>query len=239
MALAIFISLAVAPGAFAVGSGTACTHGGNYGSVKCVNGQNNERFYGAFDDFVDVALEASGASSSNPVHTNQAMWLYTHSDGSQWVELGIRRGYWVPCSCVKYTRYWAEFTSSGAEMRHTLTTPAAPNGEHTYEILRSTSDHTRWNVYVDYNLKGQATYQNSATGYEIENGLETTALNTTTSSGLANHSPLEYMNAAGAFVHYSYERHWRDQPCSGTSTGATCMTGYATGEYDVWKAAKG
>jgi hypothetical protein len=225
--------------AVAVGAGTSCAHGGNYASVKCVNGQSNERYYGAFDDFVDVPFKSTGASSENSVHVNQEMWLYTHRDHSQWVELGIRHGYWLPCKCVKYSRFWAEFTSSGAEMRHGLASPAPGKAEHTYEILRDTSHHNYWNVYVDYNLKGQAKYQASATGYEIENGLETTALNSMTSSGLANHSPLEYMNSAGSFVHYSYERHWIDSSCSGEATKTNCLTGYNAGSKDVWKAAKG
>lgn len=78
----------------------------------------------------------------------------------------------------------------------------------------------------------------SSTGYEIENGLETTDIDTTTYWALANHSPLEYMNSARSWVHYPYERHWVDYPRSGTSTGNYCLTGDSVG-YDVWKAAHG
>jgi hypothetical protein len=183
-------------------------------------------------------LHADGASATNAIHTNQEMWFYTAADEQQFVEIGVRQGYWIPCSCVDYVRFWA--TWNGSEHRHTIGRPVNGNGSnHTYEIQRDSTNHTDWNVYFDFNLVGTSTTLTSDTGYEVQHGLETTALNANTSSGLANHSPLEYENAAGSFVHDPYEKTWIDSPCDPpTSMGNTCLTGYGNGS-DVWQAAKG
>jgi hypothetical protein len=94
------------------------------------------------------------------------------------------------------------------------------------------------NVYLDFNLVGTSTDQGSQTGYEVQHGLETTTVSTDSHSGLAEHSPLEYENAAGSFVHDPYEATWIDDACTPpTSTGAHCLTGYGNGS-DVWNAAK-
>lgn len=199
---------------------------------------NGERYYAGVDNFTNVQLNADGASSTNGIHTNQEMWFYTHADESQWVETGIRQGYWIPCACVHYVQFWAEFDAVGNELRHTIALTSANGSDHTYEIQRDSSNHNYWNVYLDYNLVGTATNQSSATGYEVQHGLETTELGPNTYSGLANHSPLEYENAAGTFVHDPYERTWIDDPCSPpTSSGAYCLTGYRDGP-DVWYAGK-
>ena len=90
-------------------------------------------------------------------------------------------------------------------------------------------------MYLDFNLVGTSTNQGSSTGYEVQHGLETTAINANTASGNANHSPLEYENAAGAFVHDPYQKTWVDSPCSpNTATGNNCLTGYGNGP-DVWR----
>lgn len=226
------------PGYAGVGSGQPCAHGGNYGSSGCVNGKNGEVYYGGFDDFRNVSLTATGASSTNPIHVNQEMWFYTHSNESQFVEMGLRQGYWNPCGCVSYVLFWADWDSSLNEYRHTISYPSADNSVHEYEVIRDASNHSYWNVYYDYNYIGQSTNQNSSAGYEVQHGLEVTAINSNTYSGLANHSPLEFMDGSGAFVHDSYEQTWVDSPCSGTTTGASCLTGYGNGS-DVWEAAKG
>jgi hypothetical protein len=185
-----------------------------------------------------VSLTASGASSSNPIHINQEMWFYTHSNESQWVEVGLRKGYWIPCSCVDYVRFWAAFDSAGNEHRHTIGFPSADGSEHTYEVLRNAGNLSYWDVYLDYNNVGTSTNQGSSYGYEVQHGIEMTEITSNTASGLANHSPLEYMNLNGAFVHDPYEKTWVDSKCSGTSTGNNCITGYGNGS-DVWPAAKG
>lgn len=233
--------LVVAPGnAFAgVGPGTTCAHGGNSSATACVNGKNGEVYFAGFDDFRNVALTAAGASSSSAIHTNQEMWVYTHADESQWVEVGIRKGYWLPCNCVDYIAFWADFNSNGTEFRHTISsTISADNSDHQYEIKRDASNHNYWDVYYDYNLVGQSTNQGSSTAYEIQHGLETTEMSTNTSSGLANHSPLEYMNASGVFVHDPYEQTWVDSKCSGITMASICLTGYGNGS-DVWYSGKG
>lgn len=236
--LALVVGEMALPSAAGVGAGQTCAHGFHPSATACVNGRNGERYYGGFDDFRNVALTATGASSTNGIHINQEMWFYTHADESQWVETGLRQGYWLPCACVRYTRFWADFDAAGNEYRHTISYPAADGSDHQYEVLRNSSNHNYWDVYIDYNRVGTSTNQGSSTGYEVQHGLETTEIDGNVHSGLANHSPLEYMNGAGAFVHDPYEANWVDSRCSGTTTGANCLTGYGNGS-DVWEAAKG
>jgi hypothetical protein len=237
-ALAAGLLMAASPAGAGVGPTATCAHGGNKSGTGCVNGRDGERYIGGFDDFRNISLTAAGASSGNPIHINQEMWFYTHSNESQFVEVGLRKGYWIPCSCVDYVRFWADFDSSGVEHRHTIGRPSADGSEHTYEVLRNASNLQNWNVYLDYNNVGTSTNQNSAYGYEVQHGIEMTEITSNTASGLANHSPLEYMNLNGAFVHDPYEKTWVDSKCSGTSMGNTCITGYGNGS-DVWQAAKG
>jgi hypothetical protein len=236
--VALVVGGLAAPTSAGVGAGQPCAHGGNFSATGCVNGRNGERYYAGFDDFRNVALTATGASASNLIHINQEMWFYTHATESQWVEMGLRQGYWIPCGCVRYVRFWADFDAAHNEYRHTIAYPAADGTDHQYEVLRNSSNHNNWDVYVDYNFIGTSTNQGSATGYEVQHGLETTVINGNVHSGLANHSPLEYMNSAGAFVHDPYEATWVDSRCSGTTTGTYCLTGYGNGS-DVWEAAKG
>jgi hypothetical protein len=226
------------PASANVGQNQPCAHGGNYSATACVNGNNGEVYTGGFDDFRNVSLTATGASSSNPIHTNQEMWLYTHSNESQWVEMGLRQGYWIPCNCVKYVLFWADFNSAGQEFRHTISYPSADNSVHEYEILRDGANQSYWDVYYDYNYIGQSTNQGSSTGYEVQHGLEVTEISGNTKSGLANHSPLEYRDTSGTFVHDPYQKTWVDSQCPGMTQGTTCLTGYGNGT-DVWEAAKG
>jgi hypothetical protein len=233
------MSVGVRPASAGVGANQPCAHGGNYGSTGCVNGDNGEHYFAGVDNFTNVQLGANGGSSTNPIHTNQEMWFYVTHDETQFVEIGVRLGYWIPCSCFEYVQFWATLDSAGNEHRHTIAVTSGDGSDHTYEIQRASANHTDWNVYVDYNSVGTSTVLSSDTGYEVQHGLETTVLNGNTFSGLANHSPLEYENAAGTFVHDPYEHTWIDSPCSPpTSTGNACLTGYGNGS-DVWKAAKG
>jgi len=223
-----------------VGPGASCAHGYYPVSVGCVNSQNNEVYYGGYDNFDNVGLVAAGASTSNPTpHTNQEMWFYTQPDDAQWVETGIRQGYWVPCACVTYATFWAEFDTSNNEYRHTISYSSADGSNHSYEIQQDSSTPNYWDVYYDYNLVGTATYQLNDAGYEIMHGLETSEVDSNTSSDIANHSPLEYEDSSGAWVYDPYEQSWVDYPCSPpSSTGSNCLTGYGNGS-DVWYAGKG
>jgi hypothetical protein len=222
-----------------IGVNVPCAHGGNFTASACVNGKSGETYFAGFDDFRNVALTAAGSISTNTRHTNQVMWVYTQPDEWQWVEVGIRKGYWLPCNCVDYIAYWADINSAGTEFRHTISsTISADASDHQYEIKRDGTNHNYWDVYYDYNLVGQSTNQGSSTAYEVQHGLETTEISTNTSSGLANHSPLEYMNASGVFVHDPYEQTWVDSKCSGTTLASNCLTGYGNGS-DVWYSGKG
>src|SRR5580765_2778551 len=74
---AALLALTLAPLADAgVGPNATCAHGGNDSGTACVNGKNGERYLGGYDNFRNVSLTASGASSSNPIHINQEMWFY-------------------------------------------------------------------------------------------------------------------------------------------------------------------
>ena len=222
-----------------VGSGATCSHGMHKISTACVNGQNGETYFAGFDDFRNVSMTAASSNATNDRHTNQTMWVFTQADESQWIETGIRQGYWPPCNCTDYVAYWADFNSVGAEFRHTISSTISADGsDHQYEIKRDASNHNYWDVYYDYNFVGQSTNQGSSVAYEIQHGLETTEISTNTSSGLANHSPLEYMNASGVFVHDPYAQTWVDSKCSGTTLASSCLTGYGNGS-DVWYSGKG
>lgn len=92
----LLFALSAAPHAQAdIGTGkTHCAHGGNPSSTACENGKNGEAYHGGFDEFPDNAMTITQASYSLGNHVNNEMWVYTHSNESQWVEIGVRTGYW-------------------------------------------------------------------------------------------------------------------------------------------------
>lgn len=233
------ICFAVAmPADAGVGPGATCAHGGNPTSSASVNGQGNERYYGSFDNFDDNDMTSDLAAIAGGNHVNNETWLYTHSDESQWVEFGIRQGYFPgsPGSCsgypCAYGRFWADFDSSGNEYRHivSFTTPTGAN--HTYEIARDASNHDYWDLYLDYNLVGQSTNQGSSTGYEIQVGLEDSLVTPDTSAATFNHSPLRYENTTGSWVDWPYLETWIDYGCNLNPTGY-CLNGDPNGT-TIW-----
>ncbi len=238
--ISVAFALAPAPMAMAgVGKGQTCAHGGNPSSTACVNGQNGETYLGGYDNFTDLSLQMDSNGVSGENHINQEMWFYTHSNESQWVETGIREGYWPghgSCQCG-YGRFWADFNSSGTEFRHLIQYVRDDKGSnHSYQVIRSSSNTDDWNVYLDYNLVGTSTVQGSSTGYEVQMGLEDSLVTPDSSSDLFNHSPLEYMGTNGAFYDFPYMERWEDYPCASNPTGY-CLHEQTVGT-DVFEASK-
>jgi hypothetical protein len=139
--------LCVASPAYAgVGPGQPCAHGGNSTSSACLNGQNGDVYYGGRDNFNDNNMTTSASDIAFGHHANNEMWVYTRSDERQWVEVGIRQGYYPtsPGSCLyggvyypcAYARFWADFDSSGIEYRHTITFTSPTGANHIPMSLR-------------------------------------------------------------------------------------------------------
>lgn len=236
----IFSVLALLQSAWAVGSAHPCPHGGNASATACVENLGGAIYYGGYDNFSDNNMTTSYWAIQQGNHVNNEMWFYTHSNLSQWVEVGIRQGYWPgvggsTCNCA-YGRFWADFDSLGYEHRHAIAFTGPTGANHTYEIIRDSGNHNYWDVYVDYNFVGQSTDQYSAAGYTVQMGLEDSDVSPDTSAATFNHSPLEYMATNGAFYRFSSNnvQWWVDYGCG--EPGAVqgyCLNGVGNGS-DVW-----
>lgn len=228
-----------------VGSGqTACAHGGNPNSTACENGRNGEVYLGGYDAFNDNAMSITQASYSQGNHLNNELWVYTHSNESQWVEIGVRTGYWVTggdsCSCG-YGHFWADFNSSGEEFLHPIGGfVASGNGTlNYYGVERDSSNHANWDVLYNFNQINISTVQGSSTAYEIQAGLEDTDVSPATSAANFTHSVLEYENTSGNIDDFSYQSTWVDDPCAANgSNKGSCLNHLTPNHTYTWEDSK-
>lgn len=232
----LFMVILPAPAAIAgVGPGQPCAYGANSESIACMNGQNGERYFGGYDNFTDLTMTVT-APQNQTNHINNEMWLWTHIDESQWVEMGIRSGAW-PGNNAGYGRFWADYDVYGTEFRHLIAFVPNGNGSnHSYEIMRDTVNHNFWDIYLDYNYIGQSTNQNSSVAYEVAMGLEDSLVTPATYAALFNHSPLMAMNTSGTWYKFPYAVIWEDYPCASYPKGY-CLS-YALPAVDIFKVQK-
>jgi hypothetical protein len=106
-------------------------------------------------------------------HTNSEMWFFTHSDYSQWIEIGLRNGFDSsdPCFCVAYEAFWADIDQYGNEYRHTIANVIPDGSLHNYEVKRAANP-IYWTLYEDYSYVGVSTVQTSSLGYHHQVGGE-------------------------------------------------------------------
>lgn len=227
----LVVTFVAFPGvAFAgIGPGQTCANPGSatdhQNATMCINGQNGEVYGGAFAQFTNETLVEDTYEATRDGHINAEMWAYTSSVESRaWVEMGLRAGIYHDldpdsCHCQAYARFWAEIGPSHGEVAHLIAYTSANGTNHSYEIQRNSANTHRWDVYVDFNLKGSTVYQTSDRMYEIAVGLETVVdWSNHNWSGEFDFRTLEYrLLTSSTWPKWPYQRNYNGYKCTSTN----------------------
>lgn len=194
---------------------------------------------GAFGTWSNLTMSLGSYASGQ--HINSEMWFPTTPGGfAQYLEIGLRNGYdpTDPCNCVAYEAFWAEWDTSGNELRHTIQNTTPDGTSHNYEFQRN-SHQNWWNVYRDYNFVATGTTQSSWTGHDHEAGgeiaLSGTLDPTTVTGGFDMY--LQDKNAAGSWYYWPKQLSSIDARC-GPNPPGYCLNGFPYYTYE-WSWNKG
>lgn len=202
--------------------------------------------------WLDSPGAQSGPHYDAGYHINWEMWLYTRSNESQWVEIGLRDGKGfghpdIPCGCRAYIAFWSEFDTSGIEHAHWIANLSPDGSHHTYTILTDPNVMNRWQAYLDNNSLGPTTYQTTWVAYEHQTGLEVSraqggVVGTWAHADTFDSQPMKTRDAYLQWFTWSYNTDWIDQPCGPhnglpASPAGSCFNGNAPYPY-YWQGNK-
>jgi hypothetical protein len=250
LVLAAALVLVPVRGAYAgIGPGATCAHRApgdeHQATLMCINGQNGEVYGGGFTQFVNDTLfiDTYEAVSPQNGHINAEMWVYTGSAEQTWIEVGLRAGIYHPldpngCNCQAYARFWAEIATGYGQLTHLIAYTSPNLTNHTYQVQRNSTNTKRWDVHVDFNLKGSSAHQTSDRAYEITTGIETVFADSNHNySGKFDFRTLEYrLLTSATWPKWPYSREYNGFRCTATNV-PPCLWSRVVSSYE-YKAQK-
>jgi hypothetical protein len=201
-------------------------------------------------------LDSPGAQSGPHYdigyHINWEMWLWTRSNESQLIEIGLRDGKGfghpdIPCGCRAYIAFWSEFDFNTVEHSHWIANLGPDGSPHSYQIVTDPDVVNRWQVYFDANSVGPTAFQTTWVAYEHQTGLEVSrapgeVIGTWAHADTFDSQSMQTRNASFGWNLWSYNTDWIDQPCGPhnglpASPPGSCFNGNAVATY-YWQGNK-
>lgn len=222
-------------------SGTA----GTVSDTACQNNGNTDQYRGMYAWWDDVNMHTNNPPTKYD-HINNEVWFWTHTNESQWIEMGIRFGAadWYPPPYTGLTEnvwFWADYDSQQREHDHFGGFTTWDSNSHGYEFVRDNSNSYYFDVLYDGNVVGVSKNQNSDRGYEAQVGMEISAAvgdNISWAYSATRHNQsLEVQAMAGGWSYWWYQNHFRAEPCGQLYSIPNCTNGSepSTSEWDVNK----